>query len=505
MNFSKYQKAIFAFVKAAKGNANVEAVAGSGKTYTIVNAAKYVPVTAKSVFLAFNKNIAEELQRKLPAHVKAMTTHSLCYRALNSGGTRLKTDSEKLTRLMDDLLSLPEKQQLRGQIRKLVGIAKANGLVPKSATGMASGLVEDTEDFWSDVIANYSLEFENTWQEETAISRAKDMLKLSIENRDGQIDFDDMLYLPVVLNMPFPKFDWIFVDEAQDLAPIQHAILQRIAKSTSHTIAVGDPFQSIYRFRSAASDSMARLAAITNAKILPLSICYRCSKAVVAEAKTLVPHIEAAENAEEGSVQHALPDTAKLSVFTSDAAVLCPYNAPLISAAYAFIRNKIACRILGREIGAGLIKLVRKLERDGADNVKQIEAALETYYYAEMERLVGKEARLTALSDKVETLGVFLSELAPGETVDRLVQEIETLFVDKNSGLLTLSTVHKSKGLEYDKVFFLDSHLLHGDSRKGKKLHPEEVQQRRNLLYVGITRARRDLVYITSGDLKRLQ
>ena len=505
MTFSKYQKAIFTFVKKAVGNANVEAVAGSGKTSTIVEAAKYVPVAAQSVFLAFAKDIAEELKKRLPPHVKAMTTHSLCYRAINAGGTRMALEKEdKLTRLMNGLLTLPEKQQLRGQIRKLVSIAKANGLVPNSAAGMAKGLVRDTPEFWSDVIVNYSLEFENAWQEETAIDRAKDLLKMSIQNRDNLIDFDDMLYLPVVLQMPFPKFDWIFVDEAQDLNLIQHEILQRIAKPTSHTIAVGDPFQSIFRFRGAASDSMAKLAAINNAKTFPLSICYRCSKAVVAEAKTIVPHIEAAEDAEEGAIYRGLPENEKLAAFTPDAAVLCPYNAPLVEAAYLFIRSKVACRILGREIGAGLIKLVRKLERDGAGNVKQLEMALQAYYEQELERLEGKEARQNALTDKVETLGVFLSELAPGEPVDRLVREIETLFVDKNSGMLTLSTCHRSKGLEYLKVFFLNAHFLEGDTRKGKKLHPEEIRQRSNLRYVGITRAKLDLYFITSEDLKKV-
>jgi DNA helicase-2/ATP-dependent DNA helicase PcrA len=504
MTFSKYQKAIFTFVKKAVGNANVEAVAGSGKTFTIVEAAKYVPVTAQSVFLAFNKNIADELQKKLPPYVKAMTTHSLCFRAINSSGSRMKVDSEKLTRLMDGLLSLPEKQQLRGQIRKLVSIAKANGLVPNAAAGMAKGLVPDVPEFWAEVISNYSLEFENNWQEETAVSRAKELLRFSIENRDNQIDFDDMLYLPVVLGMSFPKFDWIFCDESQDLNAIQHEILQRIAKPTSHTIAVGDPFQAIYRFRGAASDSMAKLAEINGAKTLPLSICYRCSKAVVNEAKMIVPHIEAAEDAEEGMIYHGLPEQDKLAAFTPDAAVLCPFNAPLIEAAYMFIRSKVACRILGREIGEGLIKLVRKLERNGAGNVKQLETALEAYYHDELERLAGKESRQNALTDKVETLGVFLSELAPGEPVDRLVREIQTLFVDSNAGMLTLSTVHKAKGLEYPKVFFLESDLLKMTTRKGKPIHPEEIKQKRNLLYVGITRSKLDLYYITGADLKRL-
>jgi superfamily I DNA/RNA helicase len=504
---SQYQVDLFKFIDARKGSAVVQAVAGSSKTTSIVAGAKLIPISEKAVFLAFNKSIVDELTRKLPPHVKAMTTHSLCFRALNSSGQRLKVDSDKLNRLMNDLLSIPEKA-LRGQIRKLVATAKANGVVPHSATKLgAVGLVEDTAEFWDRTIATYSIDFENSWQESTAIDRARDLLKLSLEARDGQIDFDDMLWLPVVYKMAFPKFDWIFVDEAQDLAPIQHEVLRQIAKPTSHVIGVGDSFQSIYQFRSAMSDSMDVLAKSFDAKILPLSICYRCAKLIVEEAKAIVPQIEPSPTAEDGIVRDSLasisPDPKEqFAAFTPDAAVLCPYNAPMIEAAYIFIRRKIACRVLGREIGEGLIKLVRKLERDGAANVAQVENALQAYYYEQLERLAGKEAQIAALADKVETLNVFLSELPANETIEKLTREIQDLFTDSATGYLTLSTIHRGKGLEYDKVFFLNAHFLEGDMRRGKKLQAWEIQQRANLRYVAITRARKELIFCTSEELK---
>jgi len=167
-----------------------------------------------------------------------------------------------------------------------------------------------------------------------------------------------------------------------------------------------------------------------------------------------------------------------------------------------FIRRKIACRVLGREIGEGLIKLVRKLERDGAANVAQVENALQAYYYEQLERLAGKEAQIAALADKVETLNVFLSELPANETIEKLTREIQDLFTDSATGYLTLSTIHRGKGLEYDKVFFLNAHFLEGDMRRGKKLQAWEIQQRANLRYVAITRARKELIFCTSEELK---
>jgi DNA helicase-2/ATP-dependent DNA helicase PcrA len=504
---SQYQIDLFKFIDARQGSAVVKAVAGASKSTSIVGGAKLIPISEKAVFLAFNKSIVDELTRKLPPHVKAQTTHSLCFRALNSSGQRLKVDGDKINRLMSDLLSIPEKA-LRGQIRKLVSMAKANGLVPHSAAKLgAVGLIEDTEEFWDRIIATYSIEFETAWQETTAIDRARDLLKMSLEAKDGTLDFDDMLLLPIVYRMAFPKFDWIFVDEAQDLAPIQHEVLRRIAKPTSHVIAVGDSSQSIYQFRSAMSDSMDVLVKSFNAKVLPLSICYRCAKSIVAEAKTIVPQIEASPNAEDGIVRRSLAAISldpkeQFAAFTPDAAVLCPYNAPMIEAAYIFIRRKIACRVLGREIGDGLIKLVRKLERDGATNIAQAEKALQAWYMEQLTRLEGKEAQIAAMIDKVDTLNVFLAELPANETIEKLVREIQNLFTDAVTGYLTLSTIHRGKGLEYDKVFFLNSHFLEGDTRRGKKLQAWEIQQRENLRYVAITRARKELIFCTSEELK---
>ena len=59
MKYSKYQNKIFNFIKTGKGNAVIQAVAGSGKTTTIIEATKMIPKTDRSIFLAFNKNIAD--------------------------------------------------------------------------------------------------------------------------------------------------------------------------------------------------------------------------------------------------------------------------------------------------------------------------------------------------------------------------------------------------------------------------------------------------------------
>ena len=87
---SKYQKAVYIYIQKGKGNAVIDAVAGSGKSTTIVNALKLIPNNKRVLFLAFNKAIVEELKIKVGNlnNVDIKTLHSLgasaTMRALNS-------------------------------------------------------------------------------------------------------------------------------------------------------------------------------------------------------------------------------------------------------------------------------------------------------------------------------------------------------------------------------------------------------------------------------------
>jgi hypothetical protein len=79
MEYSKYQTAIFDWLKDGRGNAQVSAAAGSGKSFTAVKSVSYIPrgmARPEIVYLAFNKHIQEELSRKLPDYAQAKTYHA---------------------------------------------------------------------------------------------------------------------------------------------------------------------------------------------------------------------------------------------------------------------------------------------------------------------------------------------------------------------------------------------------------------------------------------------
>ena len=95
---SVYQEQVFDFVQHGTGNAVISALAGSGKTSTIVACVKLIPKTQKCLFLAFNKSIVEELSLKLKpytnCHVKTM--HSLGYLMIRRNlGSDIEIDEYK--------------------------------------------------------------------------------------------------------------------------------------------------------------------------------------------------------------------------------------------------------------------------------------------------------------------------------------------------------------------------------------------------------------------------
>jgi superfamily I DNA/RNA helicase len=274
MTPSPYQQAIFDFITSGSGSAIINAVAGSGKTTTIVEAAKLLRPGGTNVFLAFNKSIATELQSRLPYYVQAATFHSTCLAAFRKTiNPKVKIDAAKSKWLAQDNALIPERDfwKIFPYIEKLVSFAKCSTLQPQDVDFSA---VVDHHDL-DDPPAN-------------AFSLASKLLELSFADTT-RVDFDDMLWLTWHHNARFmPPADFVFVDEAQDLSGIQHALLTRMLKPSGRLIAVGDRHQAIYGFRGAECDGMDMLRDAFNATELPLSVSYRCSKAVVAHANNIL-------------------------------------------------------------------------------------------------------------------------------------------------------------------------------------------------------------------------
>lgn len=501
--WSPYQETIFNFMEHGEGNAIVEAVAGSGKTTTIVECTQRIPRGKTCIMLAFNKTIAEELKNR---GVNARTFHSLTYTPVMNSRKTNNVETNKLRMLTKQLFSSDEAFIYGAFLAKLVGLARNAGI---------GCLVADKEEAWWDLIDHHDLELENERGNiATAVEYARILLDES--NRSNYVDFDDMLYFAVKDGILLPKFDYIFVDEAQDVSAIQRAIIRKICTQETRVIFVGDPKQSIYGFRGAGSNSIALLEEEFDCVNLPLTISYRCAVNVVKEARKYVQHIEAAPDAPNGTVYkvaslkkvikntaalcagtstEATPETPEDRAFTPRDLVVCRTTKPLIALAFKAMRQRVPVKIMGREIGQGLKTLIGKMR---ANNVNDLVVKLEAWAAREIDKAISKQldAKVDQLQDKLDAILCLVEGLPEDRrTIEDLLECLESLF-NNNVQALTLSTIHKAKGMEADRVWWLNSE----DCPSKWARQDWQKQQEINLMYVAITRAKTELMYVTDKE-----
>lgn len=491
--WSQFQQNIFSFVEFDVGNAIVEAVAGSGKTTTLVQAMKRA--LGRVIFLAFNKAIQLELESR---GVNSKTFHSLCYGVVLRHKRAHKVETNKLFKLIDSFMTADDAALYGSFIRKLVSLARQSGI--------GAGLVNDEESEWIKLVEHYDLELDNEKaQMPIAIDFARKLLQWS--NASNMVDFDDLLYIAVKDGLVLEKFDFVFVDEAQDTNAIQRAILRKIMKKDSagnvltRLIAVGDPAQAIYGFRGADSNSMNLIASEFNCKTLPLSVTYRCGTEIVKYAQQWVSHIQAAPNAHAGEVIQKGTEWTGADFAVNDL-VVCRTTKPLITLAYKLLKDRRPVVIMGREIGEGLIALIKKMNAKGIDNLIK---KLDIWREREVQKALAKkdEGKCEAIHDKADAILSIIDGMPETDrTVPALVDVLNTLYPSvqkdkdgreiKRTNVITLSTIHRAKGLEAETVHWLNSSKCPSSWAKLEWQHQQEL----NLCYVAATRAKRKLVLI---------
>lgn len=545
----------------------VKARAGTGKTTTLVEGLKIIKgkptkftpsaqqaliweamqlsSNAKSTcFVAFDKSIATELQKRVPSGCDAMTIHSMGFRSIRNA---YGPTTANFNRVQDAIAEILEQDiwdlrrdhpTLIKATQKLVGLCKMNLTLD----------CIDTQAVWvdealADLASRYDVDLNGEEREVFAL------VPLVLEwckevSRDGGIDFDDMIWLPVVLDLPVTKYDLLLVDEAQDLNRCQQ---QLALKAGKRLILVGDPRQAIYGFAGADSKSMERMQKIlekpcsceegffqespggrhqecqlcggrgsVGVTTLPLTVTRRCGKAIVEEARKIVPDFEAHETCCEGFVHTALfkdkgeDKTALLSescyrCYVGDGdMILCRVNAPLVSECFKFLKAGRKANIQGRDVGQGLVSTVKKVMKTYqsvtslSDQVGTLLLRLRDWLHRETTRENAKkfpsEARLITLQDRYDCLCCFCEDQ---NTVEDVIKRIEDIFTDdkKHGEGIKLSSVHKAKGLEADRVFILlpeNAGMPHPMSKT-----KWQIEQEWNLKYVAITRAISELVYVT--------
>lgn len=487
MKPSDLQTAIFRFVKTTNKSLLVRAVAGSGKTTTTIACVPFIGPSNSIIFLAFNKLIVEELKQRIPRHASASTFNSLGNRAIYNRLGRVTINKNKTRQICKSTLTDIEYREYQENICKLIGLAKSYCLSPEGYAG-----TNDTDNNYMWLIDRFGIDVHEE-QLTHFIEITRDILRESI-NQVSVIDFDDQLYLPVVLKLPMMKYDVIFVDECQDVSIVKLVLIRKSLAPGGRVIAVGDKKQAINGFTGSDENSIEKIRTMFNCEELPLSTTYRCAKNIVLYANQYVKEINAFEDAPDGCVCSWI--SYKGSDFRKTDLMMCRNTAPLISMAYACIARRVPVKVLGREIGAKLINLIDRLKPAGLFGENGLGEKLREWKKYEVERLVqnGEEEKAEGIIDRHDSIIAFLNN-SSASTLDGLKYEINSLF-NNDEECLTLCTIHKAKGLEAPRAFILDPELM--PSKWARQEWAREQEQ--NLMYVSITRAKTELVFIRGMD-----
>lgn len=482
MHFTPEQQAIFE----SRGSIKINAVAGSGKTTTLLEYASRQ--TGKRIlYLAFNKSVEIEAAAKLRSlglsHVEVKTAHALAYRAIVfRHGYKI---AERGYRPQDlaALLNLPT----------LPGILNGPLILASHTLRFASLFCNQTPAKVEEL--DYPATLADPLSRSLALSRLEEITyhtRLFLKKmNDGAIPITHDFYLKKYqLSRPALPYDIIFFDEAQDASPV---MLDLVLSQTADKVIVGDRHQQIYGWRHA-KNALEEV----DFPLLPLSVSFRLHEKTARLAlkvlklkKLLLPQMPLP--ALIGAGHHET---------IQSKAVLARSNLALLKRAMALVRDlkdlsgiyfegNLASYTYAQ--GTSLFDVLY-LYLEQPDKVKN--PLFQSFPDFEALEQYAKETDDQELSMLIDIVYEYEGELFH---LMRLLREKHVADQDKGKADMIFSTVHRAKGMEYDEVS-LESDFIREEqiakelekAREGKKVlfDSESLLEEINLLYVAVTRTK---------------
>ncbi len=454
---------------------SVNAFAGTGKTTTLVEYALARP-QQRILYLAFNTGVAQEAKSKFPNNVDARTSHSLAYSKFGHqykhklGNPRPKTVAEMLSaqftasQMGDDKYAFA--QMALSEVTRYFASSSLDQDIP--------ALAEDRDIQTSKGRAlNPKLL--------TKAARLIWAAMQDVTNLDVLMPHDGYLKLFQVSRPKLSRYDIILLDEAQDTNSATLGLV--MSQAQCGRVLVGDRHQNIYGFRGAIN----AMDAIQGATQLSLTSSFRFGEPIAETANSV------------------------LNVFRNERQRIKGLSANKSSPVDVCFIHRTNADLFGRAVQLHTAK--HQLNFTGGIKGYQLDLltdvwSLKTGRYSQVQdgflRRFASFGELEDYAEKVEDKEI-LARLKVidqfGSDIPRLVKEITDSEVVKERASACLSTAHKSKGLEWDKVVMGEDFpdvMADGLPRarafmsKQSEASPLEAEEA-NLIYVTATRARKTL------------
>mgnify|MGYP006267181875 CR=1 FL=1 len=481
MNFTKEQKAVIR----AEGHCKINAVAGSGKTTTVIAYAKARPAEARILYLAFNRSVRQEARQRFAEtglrNVRVETAHSLAYRhVVPRHGYEVKGQGYK-THEIAELLGLQV-----GGAEKHAEFVVANHISKFVAyfCNSAARKVQqlDYRELVTEEKARQFVErFYGYIEKQTRILLAK-------MNR-GQIGITHDFYLKKFqLTQPELGFDYILFDEGQDASP---AMLDVFLRQRGTKVIVGDTHQQIYGWRFAVN-SLEKADFTTR----HLSTSFRFGQDIADLAREVLNLKHYLKSHEDLPITGAGDTAAK----PESRAILARTNLGLLLRAIEHVTERHRIKPIYFE---GNIHSYTY-----ADEGTSLYDVLSLYNQNReriRDKLIRRMGSIEELEEYVKNtdegqLGIMIEIVKEyGNEIPRIIKQIKENHIDdddKSRADVVFSTVHRCKGMEYDEVELVNDFIMEEQLQKMQKKREEEAAriprliEEINLLYVAITRAR---------------
>lgn len=369
----------------------------------------------------------------------------------------------------------------------------------------------------------------------------------------GVRDQDDTLWYAAV---HADQINWnmgynvVLMDEVQDFNNCQIIMAKKLREAGARVIAVGDPNQGMYLFRGADGDAFNKLQETIGAgDSAPLPINFRSGGNILdwVNQNTHVDNMQyPKQNAGQGEVwakggtheplgyedfmHKMMGEWDNSSKFDHDTAMIARTNAPLAHAALTFLKNNINFQIVGVDLSKEIIDLIKKVtngkandvpldkfmedlaqysekcQKMWANKISKLDELKEVRAYAGVlqavyEHLAAQDFRDGENSPQIQTAGALGNWVYArlGGVNENSFDDMKAMEERKKAepgSFITLTTAHKSKGLEYDRAFLMKPSQFDPESDMVRT--EDEAQQERNAWYVAATRAKK--VLMVSGD-----
>ncbi len=464
---------------------------------------------------------------------------------------------DRISRILDDMLEFDNtfpmqlKYAAKKIIKQLATLSKAYAIHPQS-TSSPDQIMNIVRQYAIDM--DISTETTNSNRDYTSelIDKTLDLLHYSLPGKatdpslQGQRDHDDTLWYTAIQDVKWPRYDVVLADEVQDFNRCQMLMLQKLSDAGARIVAVGDPNQSLYMFRGADANAFSNIQDLVSASpnggsshSLPTN--YRSGKKIIefVNENTTVNNLQAGRDHDgivttdidyNAALDGLRDEWTKQGSLSEQTAMIARTNKPLVKSALDLMKSGLNFVIVGRDFSQELIQHVEKVigrgRRQTNHPIDQLSGVLEQYYADLSYKWAGKISKapqLQEMNDTTEALVSVLDYLNGMQYMDADINmrvsdsvtfikylrnrfggiNLDTVqgaqqFAQKDpKSFVTLTTAHRSKGLEFDRVFIVEPELFPHPRAKTQ----EALAQEDNAKYVAFTRAMNELHILSTPSV----